>query len=276
MAHGDMWAFSETHLCARELRSFNSGLRFAQSGFQPLLGGFPVRDTKHNLGAWKGVGVLSKTPVRLLPHDWPAEVACSSRALAFTSLLDDVWLCGGIVYGEPDSSSYPDRLLHNEALLHHVISTVGVLASGPRFVAGDWNVEFGSLPSFDVLASLGFREVQDIAFARWGTPVEPTCKSSTRKDFLFLSPELQELLIGVEIIDDLWPDHAVIQGHFRRLCCSVPRQVWRVPAAFPWPSRWTVPADLWSALEGSAEARYAELWTSFEQSAARGPPVQGW
>ena len=31
MAHGDMWAFTETHLCSRELQSFNAGLIFAKA-----------------------------------------------------------------------------------------------------------------------------------------------------------------------------------------------------------------------------------------------------
>lgn len=42
MAHGDLWAFTETHLCSRELQSFNAGLIFAKAPFHPLLGGFPV------------------------------------------------------------------------------------------------------------------------------------------------------------------------------------------------------------------------------------------
>jgi hypothetical protein len=140
MAYGDMWAFSETHLCSRELASFNAGLKFAGSPFAPMLGGFPVPNSKDNTGAWKGVGVLSRTPVRHLPQNWPPEVAGSSRAMVVTSLVEDVWLTGGVVYGEPDGKHYPQRLQHNEALLQAVISSVGFLSTGPRFVAGDWNV----------------------------------------------------------------------------------------------------------------------------------------
>ena len=69
MEYGDVWAFSETHLCSRELASFNAGLKFAGAQFQPLVGGHPVPTTNSNTGCWKGVGVLAKTPVRKLPHD---------------------------------------------------------------------------------------------------------------------------------------------------------------------------------------------------------------
>ena len=102
MAHGDMWAFSETHLCSRELSSFNAGLKFAESPFAPMIGGFPVPVSKDNTGVWKGVGVLSRTPVRHVPQDWPLEIAQSSRIMIMTSLVDSFWLTGSVVYGEPD------------------------------------------------------------------------------------------------------------------------------------------------------------------------------
>ena len=50
MAYGDLWAFSETHLNSREVASFNSGLRFAESAFQPFLGGYPVPLSPDNTG----------------------------------------------------------------------------------------------------------------------------------------------------------------------------------------------------------------------------------
>ena len=55
MAHGDIWAFSETHLCSRELSSLNAGLKFANAPFAPMLGGYPVPVSKDNTGAWKGL-----------------------------------------------------------------------------------------------------------------------------------------------------------------------------------------------------------------------------
>jgi len=168
MAYGDVWASSETHLCSRELASFNAGLKFSGAQFQPLVGGHPVPDSHSNAGCWKGVVVLAKTPVRKLPHDWPIEIAQSSRALAVTTMLDDVWLTGGVVYGEPESHLYPHRLRHTEALLQAVVSSISFLSSGPRFVAGDWNVSFGELPVFDMLSKAGFRDLQELAEERWG------------------------------------------------------------------------------------------------------------
>lgn len=272
MAHGDMWAFSETHLNSREVGSFNSGLRFAESDFQPLLGGCPVPQSPDNTGSWKGVGVLSKTPVRHIPNSWPVGVWKSSRAMAFTSLVDDVWMTGGIVYGEPESQQYPARLVHNEALLQAVTASVGFLSSGPRFIAGDWNVAYGELPVFSTLESLGFRDLQDVAQERWGVSPFPTCKMKTRKDFCFISPELQQLLLKVEVCADVWPDHAIVTGTFQRVKCCVSREVWRMPGEFPWPKEWQVDSSYWRCSQGELDSRYASLWNHIEVNAAQGVP----
>ena len=268
MAQGDIWTFSETHLCSKELRSFNAGLRFARSPFCPLVGGCPVPEGRDNVGRWRGVAVLSRAPVRHLPNDWPAEIAQSARVMAFTTMIDDAWVSGGIVYGEPDSQRYPNRLVHNEALLQAVVSSVCFLSKGPRFVAGDWNVQLGSLPVFATLHAAGFRDLQTLAEERWGIPPLPTCKNRTRCDFCFVSPELQQLLLHVEVIDDIWPDHAVVKGHFSRLRNIVPRSIWKKPAPFPWPVTFDVPADQWIQSHDSVSAKYQELWEAAEKSAA--------
>jgi ribonuclease HI len=268
MAHGDVWMFSETHLSSRELQVFNTSLKFSRSPFKPMLGGFPVPDTSDNAGCWKGVGVLSRTPVRQIPQDWAPAISRSSRAMVFTTLVDDLWLTGGVVYGEPDSKLYPSRLENNEALLQAVVSTVGFLSTGPRVIAGDWNVSLGELPVFDMLRQAGFRDLQDVAEDRWGIAPVPTCKFKTRKDFCFISRELQDLLTHVSVINDLWPDHAVVQGHFQRLKHVVPHDVWRRPSAFPWPPHWQVDSGYWDSLDGPIDAKYMRLWEHFETTAA--------
>ena len=274
MSYGDVWALSETHLCAQGIADFNTGLKFADAPFQPLLGGCPVPANKTNSGCWKGVGVLSKTPVRKLPHSWADDVAFSSRAMIFTTLVDDFWLSGGIVYGEPESHLYPDRFKHTEALLQEVVGSICFLSTGHRFVAGDWNVSIDELPVFTQLAQAGFRDLQDLAAERWAISPKPTCKHRTRKDFCFVSPELQELLFDVRIVDDIWPDHSILQGHFHRLCMTVPKDVWRMPGPFPWPAQWTFPAKWWDLCDGSPSFKYAKLWEALEQVAEQALPFK--
>eukprot|EP00435_Cladocopium_sp_Y103_P043110 s211_g12.t1 len=207
------------------------------------------------------------TEPRHLPQDWPKDIAQSSRIMAFTSLVDDTWVSGSVVYGEPESHLYPDRLHHTEVLLQAAFRTIACLSTGPRFIAGDWNVEVDSLPIFSALYDAGFKDLQQLAEERWAVPVRPTCKSRTRKDYCFVSPELQRLLTHVSIVDDMWPDHSVLIGHFQRLRCSVPRDIWKSPQPFPWPSGWDVEPAFWCTAEGSASDKYKALWKAIESNA---------
>ena len=165
LAHGDIWAISETHLCQQSMGQFKSSLHFAQSPFQYCVGGHPVPPQKNRMfhSAWRGVAVLSKHPTRQVPTCLPAGVHESSRTVVTTTLLHDTWVTGATVYGEPESSSYPHQKTNNEALLHSVANHVCHLATGPRFVAGDWNVTCHSLPVFSQLEAAGFQDLQDIA-----------------------------------------------------------------------------------------------------------------
>jgi hypothetical protein len=78
----------------------------------------------------------------------------------------------------------------------------------------------------------------------------------------------------VEVIDDVWPDHAILLGRFRRLKMCVSRDVWRMPSEFPWPKQWHVDPDFWQRSHDDLDARYAELWKHIEVSAATTVPFQ--
>ena len=272
-SHGDWWAISETHLCQQSAKSFRAGLQFAQSSFSSFCPGHPVpANMSKQSGTWKGVAVLSRYPTKAVPMHGDPAIFQSSRAMISASLIHDVWLTGGVVYGEPDGHLYPQHRMHNEALLQAVVSHVGCLANGPRVIAGDWNVLPDSLPVFQQLRRLGFCDLQDLAWTRWGIPPQNTCKNSTRKDFCFISPELQALLVNVQVIQDVWPDHAILQGVFTSLAHSVPRQVWPTPAPFPWPSSWDATPTLWQNAVGTPDDKYVQVWQELEKQASRSVP----
>lgn len=126
MAYGDLWAIGEPHLSFREVFSFNSGVRFAASSYQPMLGGYPVPHAQANTGCWMGVGVLSNPQVRHLLHSWPeaynlrergfrALLACHDRACRFVAvwhavLLQVLWSGRRKVLGQPaqaPTENYP-------------------------------------------------------------------------------------------------------------------------------------------------------------------------
>ena len=274
LEHGDIWAVSETHLCMKGTHDFRAGLHFAQSSYRYVVTGHPVpaSTSRTHPGQWKGVAMLSKFPTRTLPLHGHDEVYESSRALVTATLMDDIWITGGVVYGEPDGHLYPQHNQHNELLLQAVVSQVCGLAVGPRFVAGDWNSSPNSLPVFALLQSFGFRDIQDVAWERWGIQPKETCKRKTRKDYCFLSPELQVLMKGCHILDDVWPDHAVLQGEFARLSNVVPRQIWPLPADFPWPLQWNVDPQVWANSSAKVDDRYIEVWKHIESAATEALP----
>ena len=271
LSDGDVWAVSETHFYGRDITKFRAGLRASNSShcyFVP--DSSSLKPCLASSSSWKGVGILSKHPTRALPSGLPVEVTSSGRAVLTTTLLADCWISGGVVYGEPDGHRYPNHLRNTEYLLHHVVSHVTTLCTGCRFVAGDWNVSQDSLPAFDMLLQAGFRDVQDLALEWWGTPVQPTCKMRTRKDFLYISPELQHLLCGVQVLHDVWPDHSIVVGQFRSPAQLPVQSTWPVPSAFPWPKNFGDQVT-WS-VEDDPTTAYQLLWQQIEASAAHECP----
>eukprot|EP00435_Cladocopium_sp_Y103_P022302 s1286_g5.t1 len=208
---------------------------------------------------------------RLTPS-WDAAIERSSRVVLSTTLLQDVWVSGGVVYGEPDGHLYPRHKEHNEALIQAVALHVGQLTIGPRFIAGDFNEQEGSLEAFALLKSLGFADLQELAMRWWGHSPRPTCKGRTRKDFCFISPELQQLLLSVRVRDDVWPDHSILEGKFRSLRLAPPKMIWPCPQPFVWPLDFDVDPEWWSSCPGDPTKQYARLWAYLEDQAASALP----
>eukprot|EP00435_Cladocopium_sp_Y103_P007530 s1093_g2.t1 len=270
---GDIWAISETHFFGRDLQRFRAGLRFAKSRYRYCIVDQPsLKPTVLQKKSWKGVAVLSPHPTRHVSNGLPFELINSGRIMFSTTLVRDVWVTGVTLYGEPDGHLYPSRVEHNAALLHHAACQICHLQTGLRFVAGDLNMSFDEVPAFDILRGAGFKDVQDLAAERWGVAIQPTCKSRTRKDYLFLSPELQSLLREVWVVQDIWPDHAVLQASFQDPSALPRRLIWPSPPEFPWPTQFAT-SFVWQVDHPDPSTQYADLWTAVEQSAAAACPV---
>ena len=268
LAFGDVWTISETHFFGKDVTRFKAALRASRSAHKYCLTDqTSMRKSLLSQSSWKGVGVLSKFPTRAIPSTLPQPILDSGRALMFASLIGDVWTTGAVMYGEPNSHLHPSFLRNNEYLLHHVAAHICNLSAGPRFLAGDWNVDQDSLPAFDILRNAGFRDVQDVALERWGWPVQHTCKGKSRKDFLYLSPELQELLVEVSVLDDIWPDHVALTCRFRSLHLSPSVWVWPMPQPFHWPEFFAEDV-CWNG-NGDMTEGYKNLWQDIESAAVK-------
>ena len=273
MSYGDLWTVAETHFFGKDVSRFRAGLCAAKSAHRYCI--TDRQATRKNLvsqTAWKGVAILAKHPTRAIPSNVPSHILDSGRALITATLFGDAWVSGAVVYGEPNSHLYPGYLRNNEHILHHVASHVCHLCSGPRFLAGDWNVSMGSLPVFDLLSRAGFRDIQEVALERWGHEIQFTCKGRTRRDFLFLSPEMQELLTGLEVVHDVWPDHSMLVGSFKHPRCCPPLWVWPMPEQMTWPKQFAEQI-CWPAQVEDMSAAYAQLWEAIETSATMNSPI---
>ena len=272
LAHGDLWTVSETHFFGKDVSRFKAGLRSAGSKHKYCatdVSSLHRRLTTET--SWKGVAALAKHPTRQIPTCLPQPVLDSGRALMFASLFGDVWLTGAVLYGEPNSHAHPCHLQNNQYLLHHLATNLCGLCTGPRFLAGDWNVMQNSLPAFEILHQHGFRDIQDVALNRSGEPIQNTCKGKTRKDFFYLSPELQDLFVAAHLDHDVWPDHAVLSGTFRMVTHIPDLRVWPSPHAMHWPSQFGEEVK-WEAPDGNMTAGYSNLWNAIEQDAIHKSP----
>ena len=100
---------------------------------------------------------------------------------------------------------------------------------GPRVIAGDFNLLEEANPFRAHWESAGFVEIQQLWARRFGVPVQPTCKHRTRKDFVYVSPELLPWVTQVSVQDDWFADHALLQATLQLPGAAPARPFWRMP-----------------------------------------------
>eukprot|EP00438_Fugacium_kawagutii_P032583 Skav236449 [mRNA] locus=scaffold1758:16283:20872:+ [translate_table: standard] len=254
------------------MTQFRAGLASSKSSYRYVVGGHPVplRSDRTHTGLWRGVAALSPWPTRAAPFGWNDNVHRSSRVGHFSTLVRDLWISTGILYGVCEGPQHPDYLDQNDCLLDALATQVCALDQGLRIVAGDFNVLEDSLASHAILHRHGFKDAQQIAYERWGIQPQVTCKDASRKDFMYLSPELQMLVTGVKVISGLWSDHSVIEVTFHGGSTSIPKYVWHSPQPIEWPTHLT-PVDT-SFNTNDVSSEYAEVWHQYEQQAAQTVP----
>ena len=87
------------------------------------------------------------------------------------------------------------------------------------------------LPNFRDLVSEMFKTLN--LLARDKGPF-PTCRGKTRRDYMFLSPELIRRFVRCELDPLAWTDHAVIKTWFHGNDGCEIRSVWPVPGQVDW------------------------------------------
>ena len=185
-------------------------------------------------GKQVGVGFLTSCPFRPIQQGWDQDSYSTSRVAASRFFVGSEWITGGVLYGFALKSDTREVQQATDALLAQLVAKVSQQSSGPRFIAGDFNQRPGVLESVSQLQECGWADVQDLAKARWGIEPQNTCKQSSRKDYVLLSPELQGSLIGVKVLPDLFADHSVLIGVFADQIDMPQVRTWPNAGPIPW------------------------------------------
>eukprot|EP00438_Fugacium_kawagutii_P016496 Skav221152 [mRNA] locus=scaffold2925:187181:196674:+ [translate_table: standard] len=235
------YAVQETHLSSRGIPRFKQELRWSDSGYH-MCHGHPAplqSDTPSAIGGrCTGVATLSTCPTRVLGHDWTSQEFQTSRCLVTATLVQQHWVTVGNGYGYADRHNTVDTQTKTNALLAKLTSRVVDGCAGFRMVVGDWNQERSNVTQADYWESRGWQEAQKFMLHKFGRPVQATCKHSTVKDFVYLSPEMLPLVDDVVIDWSVVPDHAVIRVHLRDFASPQPLPFWYKPQPIQWPAKW--------------------------------------
>ena len=264
---GDCWIGCESHFTKLGFQRFKKGLHALDIPFRYCQhGAFCQPRSTAEVGGYSGIVALSRYPLRVLPHQFDEQMFQTARLQVFGACMQGTWIQIGGVYGYPDSPQYLQRTFRTECLLDAVITRIAEQATGPRIICGDLNHGPNELQQLQRLASLGFREIQEIAMMRWGQQVVATGRGNKNIDQVWLSPEMQALLLRVELLDDLWSGHIAVQGVFAADGVHHLRYHWRFPKPMQWPPEWqcNVTCD-WA----DPTTAYASLWYQLEMQASQ-------
>eukprot|EP00435_Cladocopium_sp_Y103_P076208 s462_g81.t1 len=219
-------------------------------------------------GQYSGVAVVSQVPSRALCVDWPPDLFAIGRVQVVGSFVANAWVTGAVAYGYPQSKYHVHANERTEAMLDFLFQHMTTVASGPRYMCGDWNMQPHQLEFSEKLHSLGWRECQELQYLRHGTQPQMTCQNKTQKDVLWLSPELVSCFSQVVLQHDRFPDHSTLIASFTLSSDHVTRYLWPTPMAVPW-KRVPEAASPVDFSNGSPTDLYRDMWHAQETLAQK-------
>eukprot|EP00435_Cladocopium_sp_Y103_P008923 s91_g2.t1 len=266
------FAVQETHLTAQGISRFRKEMIWQKTKFT-MTHGAPAPPKNHSLrtlgGKHTGVAFLSTHPIRTLAHHWNKQDFDTGRCLATAAYIDQRWITMGTVYGFNEGAHSVEVQQHTDRLLTGLTSRIVDGAQGLRMISGDWNLDRSLIPQADYWEAKGWVEAQQLANRLWNRPIMCTCKKTTVKDFLYLSPEMIPYVEDVQLDWNHFADHATILVFLREFDKPPKLPMWRKPK----PLQWTKPTA--SGLEWACEVVpnvdtdkwYQDLWEDVEKYA---------
>ena len=267
-----VYSVSETQLTAVGVTRFATELRCANSSFKFCPGAPAPQKSKSIMstgGRHTGVGFLSSCPIRAIRNGWNQEFFETGRCAAAQFHHHGIWFTGGVVYGWAASSESNAVKSQTNDLIAHVFDQIR-FHHGPKFIAGDWNQHPEALPIHDVLSQHGWVEIQSFAEMRWGISPSMTCKQTSRKDFIYVSPEIREWIKAVNVVLEPFPDHAVLTATLEVPGRPEPFPYWYKPEKISYGTHLvealtTIEVNEPVVHQGSTDEIYSAIWHEHEQ-----------
>ena len=184
-------------------------------------------------GTWTGVATFSDFACKSVNLPWPPDMWEASRVQATAHQVGHHQIVMCNVYGYPRGPTWPKAASLTNQLLspltQHIVAGYGGLAA----IGGDFNFNPDQLEEFDVWRSFGWAHAQQLAADKWNMPIQATCKGSTQRDHLWLSPALAALCREVHTFD-IFADHCTVAADFDITLAAKSHLAWPLPTKIPW------------------------------------------
>lgn len=265
-----VWCTSETHLTGLGIQRFKQELSWNNSNFQLLHGhpAAPKNDSIRTIGGKNtGVAMVSSYPSRTVKGSWSADQYQTARYHVGASFVEGQWVHCGTVYGYSEAAHRIDVQQQTDLLLQGLTDRLVYGSHGPRIIAGDFNQLKHDIPQVEVWERAGWLDAQDFAQKMWNQAPQTTCKKTTRKDYVFLSPEIQPFVQEVKIDWSFFPDHAVIMVKLDRFGAPQTIPLWRKPSTIDFnliKDSQLSPLEPSQISDGNMDEQYRQIFMDFE------------
>eukprot|EP00435_Cladocopium_sp_Y103_P057264 s169_g19.t1 len=263
------FAVQETHLTAQGIGSFKKEIHWQQTKFHMTQGApAPPKNTSAKTigGKQTGVAFLSHYPLRSLNHHWTQEDHATGRCLATAAYINQRWVTMGTVYGYSEGAHTLEVQQNTDRLLQGLTSRVVDGAHGLRMISGDWNMDREHITQAEHWETKGWIEAQHLAQMKWQKPIQCTCKRTTVKDFLYLSPEMIPYVTDIQLNWTTFADHAVILVFLSDIDRPPLVPMWRKPKPIPWgkPPPAMPPWQCQAEYHQDMDVWYRRIWEDVE------------
>ena len=230
--------FSETHLSSvtlpQTVSQFRALGKHQGRNVRAVAGAaVPLRAHSAWAGGWSGVLTFADWPIHPIQVPWPTGIFETARIQLAQVLIEGFPLLVANIYGY--SRGHPRATAATEALLEPITKEVVFGRAGPRMICGDLNADEDCLLQTSLWRQQGWIELQELMWQRWGISPCPTCKDSTRRDFLYLSPELAAACTN-GAVTHTFQEHATLSANIRIASNAGAVRYWPRPAEIPWNS----------------------------------------